>query len=134
MGDGLSLLESVGHHRHVGEPHDATQRRGVAGSAGKGNARDLVQRLKFADGAQRVAVAPLADRAPWGALVGGIDGAEDLIDPDVVGSQQPRIHFDVNLPLQTSGHRRLGDPVDLFQAALEDLLRQILEGPEIFSP
>ena len=54
-----------------------------------------------------------------------------MADLDVVGLQQTRIHLDVNLTLEATRDRRLGNPVDLLQAALEHLLGQILERPQI---
>ena len=130
-GDGLSLFESVAYHGHVAETHDGAHRRCVARTPRQRDRCDFIDRLELADRPQGIAIPPAANRTARRACVRSVDGGEDLADLDVIGLQQTRIHLNVNLTLEATYDRRLSNPVDLLQAALEHLLSQILERPQI---
>ena len=66
-------------------------------------------------------------------MIRGIQRGQDLVDPNAVSLQQPRVDLDMNLPLESAHHRGLRHAVDLLEATLEHLLRKFLERPQVLA-
>jgi hypothetical protein len=128
----VPLSEPVVDAGHVPDPQPARARAG-GGAAPRlqRHSADLRHRLELAQRAQRVAVAAAQHRSARRAGVGRVQRPGHGIDVDAVALQQPGVHLDADLPLETARDDGLRDAVHLLEATLQHRLRQLPEQPEV---
>ena len=95
---------------------------------------DLIDGLKLAQGAERVAVASAQNGSAAGRIVGVVERARDLGQGNPIRLEERRVHINLNLAVEATGDRRLRHPVELLQATAEDAIGNFLVLKKVGAP